>query len=544
MMMPGLTGLREAAQRYHRSGLRPTAIVIAGAGLALLALGAGEGRAHGLVERYRLPIPLGLYLAGAGAVVALSFAATVPVRRAFGPGHHPRLDLLPGPIGDRPAHRLVAVAGRLAAVALLVLVVAAGLLGRQSPFHNIAPVLVWVVFWVGLSFASAVVGDVWALVNPWAATFGWLERAVRAARGRPLGPLRRWPGRLGAWPAAALLLGFAWLELVWPARDHPRSLALAVAGYSVLTWAGMLVFGRPAWLRGGEVFSAVFGLLARSAPVELRVAGRAACPACTSPACAGPAGRPAGDCAGCPECFARAVPADRRLSLRPPAVGLLAGRPAAASELALVVLLLAIVSFDGFSETPAWAALESALASGPAPGPGGAAAAPRWPALTLGLLAAPLVFLALFRATAWLMAAAAGGPGLRAAGAGEMGRRFVATLLPIAVAYHLAHYLPFLLVAGQLVIPLASDPFGAGWDLLGTALYRVDVTVMSAAAIWYTAVGAVVAGHVAAVWLAHVTALQAFGDPGRARRSQYPLVALMVGYTMLSLWILAQPVVE
>lgn len=34
-----------------------------------------------------------------------------------------------------------------------------------------------------------------------------------------------------------------------------------------------------------------------------------------------------------------------------------------------------------------------------------------------------------------------------------------------------------------------------------------------------------------------------FSEPRAARRSQYPLAALMVAYTMLSLWILAQPVV-
>jgi hypothetical protein len=416
---------------------------------------------------------------------------------------------------------------RSGGVALLALAVIAGLLGRQSPFHNITPVLVWVVFWVGVSFASALLGDVWALVNPWR-TLG------------PRRPARRgWPAWLGVWPAVLLLLGFAWMELVWPGRDRPLSLALAIVAYSGLTWAGMAVFGREAWLRGGEVFSVVFATLARFAPSEIRVTDPRVCRECSASAC----GQEPAGCVNCAECFARAAPQARQLNVRPPAVGLLVGAPVAPSTLALVVLLLAIVSFDGFSETPVWTAVEAAMG----PGPGALPTldhAPRWPVLTLGLGLAPLVFLSLYAATAGLMARATStGRGTDQDG-GSLARWFVLTLLPIAIAYHIAHYLPFFLVAGQLIIPLASDPLGLGWDLFGTSLYRLDVAIMDAARIWYAAVTAIVAGHVVAVYLAHVTALQAFADRRAALRSQYPLVVLMVGYTMLSLWILAQPVVQ
>ena len=130
----------------------------------------------------------------------------------------------------------------------------------------------------------------------------------------------------------------------------------------------------------------------------------------------------------------------------------------------------------------------------------------------------------------------------------ELARVFVYSLIPIALAYHLAHFLSFLLVQGQAVIPLASDPFGSGWDLLGTAEYTIDIGVVGARFAWFTAVIGIVAGHIIAVYLAHAVALRTLGDPlgdrGAALRSQYPMLALMVGYTMLSLWILAQPIVE
>jgi len=100
------------------------------------------------------------------------------------------------------------------------------------------------------------------------------------------------------------------------------------------------------------------------------------------------------------------------------------------------------------------------------------------------------------------------------------------------------------MVAGQFIIPLASDPFGYGWDLFGTTLYRVDIGIVDAKLIWYLAVTAIVTGHIIAVWVGHVTAFAVFSEAGAARRSQYPMLVLMVGYTMVSLWIIAQPIVE
>ncbi|MBI4311002.1 MAG: hypothetical protein HY681_04390 [Chloroflexi bacterium] len=125
-----------------------------------------------------------------------------------------------------------------------------------------------------------------------------------------------------------------------------------------------------------------------------------------------------------------------------------------------------------------------------------------------------------------------------------LARAFVFSLIPIALAYHLAHFLAFLLIQGQLLVPLASDPFGWGWDLLGTARYTVNVNVVGAKFAWFLGVGAIVVGHIVAVYVAHVMALRQVGERRAALRSQYPMLALMVGYTMVSLWIIAQPIVE
>ena len=94
--------------------------------------------------------------------------------------------------------------------------------------------------------------------------------------------------------------------------------------------------------------------------------------------------------------------------------------------------------------------------------------------------------------------------------------------MPIAVAYHLAHYFSLLLTAGQFIIPLASDPFGFGWNLFGTAGYKVDLGILSPYVFWYGAVALIVAGHVIAVVLAHASrcACSATGAPRSRARCQ------------------------
>jgi hypothetical protein len=196
------------------------------------------------------------------------------------------------------------------------------------------------------------------------------------------------------------------------------------------------------------------------------------------------------------------------------------------------------VSFDGFSETPLWQAILEYYAPLEQDSTEHGDAARAW-VQTAGVIGAPLLFVAVYmffcRLIAWCGGARV--PVARVAGL------FVLTLVPIAIAYQLAHYLSFLAMAGQYLIPLASDPFGFGWDLLGTRNYFLRIGLVDARAVWFVSVGAIVVGHVAAVYLSHRVALRAYADRRSALRSQWPMLALMVCYTMTSLWIMAQPIV-
>ena len=123
-------------------------------------------------------------------------------------------------------------------------------------------------------------------------------------------------------------------------------------------------------------------------------------------------------------------------------------------------------------------------------------------------------------------------------------RTFVYSLIPIALAYNMAHFQSLLAIQGQFIIPLLSDPFGFGWDLLGTAEFRANIAIINAKFVWISSVAAIVVGHIISVYTAHVVSLRTMPDRRSALRSQYPMLALMVFYTATSLWIIAQPIVE
>ncbi len=496
---------------------------------ALVLLAPGAAAAHGFGQRYDLPVPLALWVTGAAAAVALSFVVIgLFVKAAPGERDDWRSNLLRFAPGRLLAHAGVRRAARGVSVGLLVLVLVASLAGDQTPTRNLAPTAVWVAWWVGLAYVSALVGNLWAVVNPWAAIWSGVETLL-GARGRR--PPWRYPAWLGYWPAVVLFLIFAWIELIYTGRSIPAHLGRLILGYSALTFAGMALFGRATWLRRADPFATAFGVLARFAPTEIRTADPDACRRCAAP-CAGPDGV----CLDCGDCFDRAAPARREWNLRPFAAGLLRTDDVTPSMVVFVLLLLSAVTFDGFTATPAWAGLEGALYAALAP-----LGEARLTVIgTLGLLAFPLLFVLVYLAFARWMAWMAGGP----LSTGAVARLFVLSLVPIAIAYHLAHYFTYLLVQGQLLIRLASDPLGLGWNLFGTARYRPDIGLVGARAVWYTAVVAIVLGHVIAVWVAHVVALREYRDRRAALRSQLPMLALMVGYTVVSLWIIAQPIVE
>ena len=449
--------------------------------------------AHGLVARSDLPIPEWLFGWAAAMVLVVSFVALAIL------WPEPRLERerwrpLPGGIGRLLGSRVVEGLCGAIGVFLLGVVVYAGLRGTQSPTANFAPPFIYVIFWLGLLPASILLGDVFKAFNPWRA----IGRAVggiagMAARGDLPAPLR-YPERLGHWPAAVGIFVFAVMELVAANGDRPENLAIATLVYSALTFVAMALYGVETWISRGEAFSVYFNLFSKISPIETR---------------------------------------DRVVGLRQPLSGLAALRPMAGT-VPLLAVMIGSVTFDGASEAPIWTGIAPDIASffqdvGLSP----------QNALELtfliGLTVTILLVYGFYRLG--VLGAKSVGGGFSAL---RLARGFVHSLVPIAFAYVAAHYLTLLLFQGQSIAFLASDPLGDGSDLFGTAGSQIDYTVIGANATWYWQVGFVVVGHVAALTLAHDRALAMYDEAKLGVRSQYWMLAVMVGFTSLALWLLSQ----
>ena len=501
--------------------VRTRRVTAAALSFSLILTGARPALAHGFGPTYDIPIPLWLYLYGAAAAVVLAFLplALFSRKERDAPYQYPSFDLLRVRLlRTLLTSRLLTGGLRLLSVALFFVVVIAGLVGLQSGF-NIAPTFVWITWWVGLSFFTALVGNVWPLVNPWRVLFDWAERLARRFGYRDGLELDEpYPEAFGIWPAVGLYLVFVWIENVFSGSYVPRNIALFALAYALITLYGMAFFGKETWLRRGEAFSVFFGLLGRFAPTEVRVKDLDVCLDCDG--CDDDAG---GRCVNCYECFAHAAPDERELNLRPPAVGLGLPEKVPPGGVAFVILVLAGVTFDGLLETSLWLEI---LRLTPL-------------TQTLGVILLPLLFLGIYLGFVELSRILGGGVGF-----GRLAGAYAFSLVPIAIAYQMAHYYTYLLIQGQMMISLVSDPLGWGWNLLGTADFEPRYGIVGAGFVWYSQVALIVAGHVIAVYLAHSISLRLLRDPVRAFRGQLPMLVLMVLYTMTSLWILAQPIVE
>jgi hypothetical protein len=465
---------------------RPLVLLPAALALAAPATASAHG---GPIQRTTLPIPDWLFGWGAVAVLVISFAALAllwPRPQLERPSWRP----LPLGIGQALGSRAVEVLCGLIGVALLAIVVVAGYIGPDSAADNLLPTFVMITFWVGFVVASILFGDVFRAFNPWRA----VGRAVGAVVGRR-GPARRpYPQALGRWPAAAGLLMFTWIELVGQWADRPVTLANAVVGYTVVTLAAQSVYGVDTWTRRGEAFSVYYNLLSRLSAFETR---------------------------------------DRVVGVRPPLSGL-PRLDQAPGTVAFVMVMIGTVTFDGLSQGALWNNVGPALQDAFTWLGAGLDAAPRL-ADTVGLLAA-VGLIAGFYALGIEGAKSVGG-GFTAA---QLRAIFVHSLVPIACVYALAHYFTYLLYEGQAIQYLASDPFGQGWDLFGTASAAIDFSLLSQNTTWYLQFGLVIVGHVAALMLAHDRALVTYGQATQAVRSQYWMLAIMVGFTLLALWLLRQ----
>lgn len=480
--IPEMTDCQQAGDQDRG---RRGGIPLAAATIATVSMTAPTtASAHATGQSFIALLPTGPYMAIGVATVALSIMLLwfLPPRAATA--------LLP----SRGFGRIAAPAGARVICSFVMFLllcggIAAGLNGTRDPLENPLVLGFWVAFWMASPMVQGYLFDLWGWISPWR----WAVRPMAGLIARP--PLQL-PRRAGVWPAAILLLGFSAFTLADPAPDDPARLAGVIAAYAALTFAGMALTGPRRWLRQVEFLSVLMAQFSRLAPLARR---------------------------------------GRRVQAGWPGWRLATGAAAVPGTPVFILVLLGTGSFDGFNETFVWLDL---IGVNPLAFPGRSAVVVP---VMAGLLGANILLVCLF--TLMITAGDRMVGGVR--GIGQLLTRFAPTILPIALAYHMAHYLPSLLVDGQYVLVALNDPFGRSANLLGLADFYVTTGFFNhretMRVIWLSQAAFIVFGHVIAVVLAHGAAMTLYGDVARAFRAGLPLAVFMVLYTWLGLWLLAAP---
>ena len=468
--------------------------------------------AHALAARQDLPIPAWLFAWGAAIVLIVSFfALSVGWReprfeedrwRPLGAG-------LSRALLGMPTQFLCGAIGIL----LLGLAVYAGLRGTEAPDRNFAPSFIFVTCWLGFPLLSVFFGDVFRPFNPWRAVGRLVGGGFAALAGQRPAHLQ-YPRRLGRWPAAIGLVAVVWLEIVYGVSGgvsvgiSPHPAAVAALVYTAYTLAMMALFGTEQWCRNGEVFSVYFNMFSQLGFLAVK---------------------------------------DGRLGRRRPLAA--ATRWASVpGSVALVIASIATTSFDGGSEGAFLNALEWTFDRFTDAGFGLLAARRATDTIFILLCLAGVALV--YRIGVWGMSRVAGAPPLRKLWSG-----FAHTLIPIAFAYLVAHYFSLFVFQEEAQLTyLLSDPLGTGTtNLFGTAAAGIDLGLfqigtddggidynrISATAVWYVQVAALVVGHVIALTLAHDRATAWWGDYREAARSQYWMLAVMVAFSCFGLFLLS-----
>ncbi len=431
--------------------------------------------AHGVGRVYQSPLPLWLYLAGAGATVAASFLLRALVRETAGLGPERKVA---GATFSIVATRLLTGAG----VFGVLLTLASGVFGADAGL-GLASLLFWVGLVVGTVTLGAVMAGSWERIDPWAT----LERYYRTDEAEPSAYLQRRVESMW-WIAPLTIYLLFWFELVSGVGFDSFWIVAVLLGYTLLVLSLRAPLGH-VW-NSVEPLAILFGFAQSVAPLRLGADG---------------------------------------LYYRGWIRGFDEERPMPRGLYAALFMLLASTTLDNVRETVGWTDFRSAVGLG---------GANDLLVDSVALLLFSLVFLVPFLVAVWVSRRFIG----EDVGFGEMSRRFGWSLIPIGVAYVLAHNAPLVLSGFPLILRGLSDPFDLGWNLFGTA-DALQGFFPSPALVWFLEIVIIVGGHILGVLAAHRSAVRLGRSHRAAVKSQYALTALMSAFTITTLWLLSQPLV-
>ena len=301
------------------------------------------------------------------------------------------------------------------------------------------------------------------------------------------------PSGSGRWPAAIGVLAFGWVELVAANGDQPSLLAILAIAYVLTMFLGMSLFGVDAWCDRADPFGVYFSLFARISPITVDAR----------------------------------LPRAETTPLRPH------GDPWLPGTVAVICVAIGVTAFDGLSEGGPWNSIGTSLQRTFADLGFGLGHAQQI-AFTIGLVAMILIVAGFYRLGVQGMHLEA-----RDRSAAELSARFAHSLIPIALAYVVAHYFSLLLFQGQAIELPRIRPARRRQRPVRDRRQRHRLQprrrrARSPTPRWPCSS----IGHVAGLAVAHDRALVEFGNTEKAVRSQYWMLAVMIGFTTLGLWLL------
>lgn len=398
--------LRLVASRlldYRRNGVRTVCSLLAAVLFASPAIAhGGPGIASQPVET-----PTWLFLLTGGGVIAVSFLLTsfVTDRGVLEAYHDRRFDIP----GGSTLRNWGGMLGGVVGVVSLVVVIVVGLQGPFEANANLAVLLVWVIWWAGVTASTYLLGNSWPALDPF-------TRLGNVVPERDPATLPAWVGR---WPAVAGLMLLVWLEVVSDVASDPTQLTAVVGLYLVATIAGSVVLGGSVWRRQVDPIWNVFRLYGKMAPIQRTETGLALA-------------WPGAELASHDETdTAYTTPQ---------------------SETGFVIALLWATSYDGFVATPGWEGLAGPLVRAGLPA-------------ELTYFGALLAGYALFLGAYWWASKLVRRVGQSYLSTATIATAFAPALVPIAAGYHLGHYLPYFLRLAPTTAVVATAPLSPPLDL-------------------------------------------------------------------------------
>lgn len=454
-----------------------------------------EAFAHSIDERYDLPLPLHLFILGSGAIVFFSFLAVFLIFTKFNSVlNYPKVIL--NNLHQKNIIRCLKFCMQSISVLMFFVVLESCFLGNPNPLDNLAPNFIWITWWLGFSLLIAFLGNFWPLINPWVIIFQCIEKLFFSNRKVVISSTHFLPKSIHI--ATFFLLLWSWLELIYPIAFIPHQIGFLIIIWSLLSFVCMYLFGVSNWQNQIDFFSIYFSLLGKFGLFQYDAKK--------------------GDLLFRP--FGFELTEVHQNNQIP--IGLSA----------FIIAMLSTVLFDGLHGNQIWNEFETLIES-------------NFPYLidtnryfigTVSLLATWLIFFSIYQASCWI-----GCKFCSSLSTNRLSDLLAPSLIPIAIAYLVAHNFSSFIIQAQNIIYLISDPFHLGWNIFGTKEFRPNIAILDAGLIWYLALFSIVIGHILAIVISHFILLKITRTKREMLYLSLPITLIMVLLTMMSLIIIAEP---